>query len=365
MPETFIAQLSDTLTKKRSELKTNLHNSGKRIDAEFRAAVLDHWHSPLPPRANGQKRPAYAIDGSRRRANLTNGSTVFVAQALIMGEDINEPVTDVEILPGTVRAETMDRFADLMLRELEIHLAREYVEKIPEGSILYLDGAIYGMLPQLYPLRSEGIPEDRDYATMLLEDYRTLFDVCESRHIVLVAVSKTNRQALFSKKLQLQMGRSEIMEISDSALFDELTERKIGYSTPLLLGKYSFEQGKSNVVLEGANVQDEPAILSFFVRLDDMDDALRVDVPSVCVGRKERIGDLEWDLVIPPDCIIPIVQLLSSDYGGLQVYNALMYVTDMEVRLSKDKMYNIYLPMVSEVLGEELRIDRSERRFVE
>ncbi len=364
MPETFIGQLNDRLTKKRDELKNNLHQSGQRIDAEFRAAVLSHWHSPLPPRANGQKRKAFAIDGSRRRANLVNGSTVFVAQALIMGESMNEPVTDIEILPGTVRAETMDRFADLMLRSLEIGLAREYAEKIPEDSILYLDGAIYGMLPQLYPLRGDNIPEDRDYATILLNDYRELFSLCQARNILLVSISKTNRQALFSKILQIQMGRKKILEISDSALFDELTDRRIGYSTPLLLGRYSFEQGKSNVVIEELGVENEPAIISFFVRLDDMDDALKIEVPAACIGRKERIGDLDVDMIAADD-VVSVVKLLASDYGGLQVYNALLYVTDLEVRLSKDKMYNIYLPMVAEVLGEELRIDRSERRFVE
>lgn len=365
MPETFIGQLNDRLSRRRDELKNNLHQGGQRIDEEFRAAVLSHWHSPLPPGINGEKRKAYAIDGSRRRANLVNGSTVFVAQALIMGENMNEPVTDIEILPGTVRAETMDRFADLMLRSLEIHLAREHAEKIPEGSILYLDGAIYGMLPQLYPLRGENLPEDRDYATLLLKDYRRLFAVCEARNILLVAISKTNRQALFSKVLQeKELKRLEIMEISDCALFDDLTGRKIGYSTPLMLGRYSFERGKSNVVIEELGVEGEPAIISFFVRLDDMDDALRVDVPASCVGRQERIGDLDVDM-LESDAVVPVVQLLSSDYGGLQVYNALLYVTDLEVRLSKDKMYNIYLPMVAEVLGEELRIDRSERRFVE
>ena len=147
MPETFIGQLNERLTKKRDELKSSLHQGGERIDAQLKAAVLSHWHSPLPAGLNGSKRKAYAIDGSRRRANLSNGSTVFVAQALIMGEDINEPITDIEILPGTVRPETMDRFADLMLRRLEINLASEYASRIPEGSILYLDCAIYGMLP--------------------------------------------------------------------------------------------------------------------------------------------------------------------------------------------------------------------------
>lgn len=364
MPETFIGQLNDKLTRKRDELKTNLHQSGKRIDAEFRAAVLEHWHPLEPPRANLPKRPAYAIDGSSRRANLTNGSTVFVAQALIMGEEINEPVTDIEILPGTVRAQTMDRFADLMRQSLEIGLAREFAEKIPSGSILYLDGALYGTLPQLYPLRGEGIPENRDFSEYLLRDYRRLFELCETRNIQLISIAKTNRQALFSKILQRRMGRGTLDEISDSALFDELTERKCGYSTPVMLGTYSFGEGSSSVVLEQEGVKEEPAIVSFFVRLADLDDALRIDLPASCVGREERLGDLEVELM-QAAVVAPVVEMLQSDYGGVQVYNALAYVTDLEVRLTKQKMYEIYLPMVSEVLGEELRIDRSERRFVE
>ncbi len=364
MPETFIGQLNERLTKKRDELKTNLHQSGKSVDAELRAQVLKHWHVPAATKRDALKRPAYAIDGSRRRANLVNGSTVFVAQALIMGENINDPLTDIEILPGTVRAETMDRFADLMLRRLEINLASEYAAKIPEASILYLDGAIYGMLPQLYPLRAEGIPEDRDYATLLLEDYRNLFARCRARNITLLSIAKTNRQALFSKIVQRDLKRAEIMDITDSALLDELTERKVGYSQPLMLGRYSFEQGKSNAVLEDADVQDEPAIVSFFTRLADMDDLLRVDLPAYCIGRSERIGDVDAKF-LDAESVVPVIEILQNDYGGIQVYNALLYVTDLEVRLSKDKMYNVYLPMVAEVLGEELRIDRSERRFVD
>lgn len=364
MPETFIGQLNERLTKKRDELKINLHQSGKRIDDEFRAAVLEHWHSLQPTRAISNKRPAYAIDGSRRRANLSDASSVFVAQALIMGENIYEPLTDVEVLSGTVDAKTMDRFADLMLRRLEINLASEYAAKIPEGSILYLDGAIYGMLPQLYPLQGDGIPFDRDYGTMLLNDYRTLFHHCRTRDISVVAIAKTSRQSLFSEIIQQRMGRQKIEEITDNALFDQLTDRTVGFSTPLLLGTHSFDAGKSDRVLEGANVKNEPAIVNFLVRLEDIDDALRIDVPACCVGRPESIGDLTWDL-LAPDVILPIVELLQSDYGGLQVYNALMYATDLEVRLTKQKMYQIYLPMVSEVLGEELRIDRSERRFID
>ncbi len=365
---TFIDQLTNRLTNKREFLKDSFHVSQRKLDPELCAQVLQHWHAPLPPKTNGKKLPGYAVDGSSRRADLVNGSTVFVAQALLIGEGLNERVADIEILPGTVRASTLDRFADLMRQSLEIGLAKQFAAKIPEGSILYLDGALYGTLPQLYPLRAEGIPEDRDYATILLKDYHDLFESCELRSIKLISIAKTNRQALFSKILQKRLGLrdDELQEISDSALFDELTDRKMGYSTPIVLGTYSFSAGASTVLLQNADVKSEPAIVSFFVRLDDFDDALRIDMPASCIGRSERLGDLEFDLVEQaPETVLPVVELLRADYGGLQVYNALAYVSDVEVRLTKQKMYDIYLPMLADVLGEEIRIDRSERRFVE
>lgn len=363
---TFINHLTNRLADKRDFLRDSFHLSDRKLDPELKAQVAEHWHAPLPPKSNGKKLPGYAVDGSSRRADLVNGSTVFVAQALLIGEDLNERVADLEILPGTVRASTMDRFADLMRSSLEIGLAKQFAAKIPHGSILYLDGALYGTLPQLYPLKAEGIPEDRDYASILLRDYHDLFESCASRDIKLISIAKTNRQALFSKILQRRIGRSEeeLQEISDSALIDELTEHKMGYSTPLVLGKYSFSAGASTVLLQNAGVENEPAIVSFFVRLDDLDDALRIDVPGPCAGEGRRIGDLEYDM-IPAEKVLPIVELLRSDYGGIQVYNALGYVADVEVRLTKQKMYDIYLPMIAEVLGEDIRIDRSERRFVE
>jgi hypothetical protein len=362
----FINQLTNRLADKRENLKENFHLSERKLDADLRAQVVQHWHTPLPAKSNGKKLPGYAVDGSSRRADLVNGSTVFVAQALLIGEELNERVAEIEILPGTVRASTMDRFADLMRSSLEIGLAKQFAGKIPLGSILYLDGALYGTLPQLYPLRAEGVPEDRDYATTLLNDYHDLFESCERRDIKLVSIAKTNRQALFSKILQKRLGRPdlELQEISDSALFDELTDHRMGYSTPVVLGRYGFSAGDSRVLLQDGGLKDEPAIISFFVRLDDLDDALRIDVPGPCIGESRLIGDLDFDM-ISAESALPIVELLRSDYGGIQVYNALGYVADVEVRLTKQKMYDIYLPMIADVLGEEIRINRSERRFVE
>ena len=55
--------------------------------------------------------------------------------------------------------------------------------------------------------------------------------------------------------------------------------------------------------------------------------------------------------------------LLTADYGGLEVYNALLYSVDREVRLRQEMMDEVYLSLIQNTLGVEVRLDRSERRF--
>lgn len=369
----FIDHLTDRTRDKTKEARLlgALH-AERKLDPRLKEMMREHWH-PLPARDNGERLPGFAIDGSSRRADLVNGSTLFVAQSLIIGEGAKEGRADIEILPGTVEAKTLDRFADLMRQALEIELAAEFaVERVPPNSIIYLDGALYGTLPQLYPLEIKDVPDAPDYATNLRRDYGRLFESCESRGIVLISIAKTNRQALFSRVLQARLHPpdKEQGEISDSALIHELTDHAAGFSTPLLLGEYGFRDQSNKVVLTDQKVKDLPAIVSFFIRFAAYDDALRIDVPASCIGRNDRIGDHSlargagYELLGATD-VYDIIRVLMSDYGGVQVYNALAYVSDLEVRLTKQKMYDIYVPLVASVLGEELRIDRSQRRFVE
>jgi hypothetical protein len=356
----FIDQLSAQVVQKRDALRDRYHHGELRLNDQLRAIVQKHWHRPLPDRHATERRPAYAIDGSNRRANLSNGSTLFVAQGLLIGEGLNETIADVEILPGTVDSGKLERFADLMRHNLEIRLARDFASQIPAGSILYLDGALYGTLPQLFPL--EGVP--RDFAGDILANYRELFDQCRARHISLISIAKTNRQPLFSDILQRYERIEPVQEISDSAFFDEWTDREAGFVTPVLLGQRSFSSSAKTILLEDANLKTAPAIISFFIRFADFEEPLRIDLPAFCVGRQECLGDLDEQL-LERQAVEPIVHMLMDDYGGIAVYNALAYVVDREVRLSKQKMYDIYLPMVADILGEEIRLDRSEGRFVE
>jgi hypothetical protein len=356
----FIDQLSTQITLKRDSLRESYHHGELRASQALRELVRKHWHAPPPRVTSTRRRPAFAIDGSNRRADLANGATLFVAQGLLLGGEVMATSADVEILPGTVESSKLERFADLMRQHLEIGLACEYAGKIPAGSVIYLDGALYGTLPQLFPL--EGVP--RDYARDLRVHYRELFTQCQARNIFLISIAKTNRQPLFSDILQRHEGIEPPEPISDSALFNEWTDRKAGYATPILLGRRSFSEGGQAVLLEQEDLKTAPAIVSFFIRFADYEDPLRIDVPAFCIGRHERLGDLD-DEIIEEQAVRPIVELLMDDYGGLQVYNALAYVVDREVRLSKQKMYEIYVPLLCDLLGEEVRLDRSERRFID
>ncbi len=157
MPD-FISKLVSRVHEKRDDLAQTLGQDAHADEALMRELMLRHWH-PLPATSPPQtaQGPAFAVDGSVRRVNLANGAYLFTAQAMMIGEERIETDVDIAILRGTTPRGSVERFADLLLQRLEIGLARDFAWQIPEGSVIFLDGALYGQLPQLYPLSIEGI----------------------------------------------------------------------------------------------------------------------------------------------------------------------------------------------------------------
>jgi hypothetical protein len=141
------------------------------------------------------------------------------------------------------------------------------------------------------------------------------------------------------------------------------TEQAAGVSVPVLLGSRGFTGG-SRDLLEQPDLAASPAIVSFFTRLADFDDALRVDVPAHQAGHDAALVDLEAG-VLPDGCdgVREVLDLLRADYGGLEVYNALLYSVDREVRLRRDVVLEVYLPLIEDVTGVAVRRNRSDRRF--
>jgi hypothetical protein len=370
MPD-FISKLASRVQERQASLKQTLSDRADAHEDALRDLMGSHWH-PLPDGLDtaAPRGPAFAIDGSIRRLNLANGATLFAAQALLIGEGEAETDVDVEIIRGSVRSGSLERFADLFLQRLEIGLARDCAGWIPEGSVIFLDGALYGQLPQLYPLTIEGIDDPlvrqriERYPEEIIDAYLELFDACRNHGHFLVSVAKTSREGTHAKLWARADGRGTLpLEVPDSEMIYRWTGDRDGFSTPVILGRWGFTRGSRDLIDQGT-LTNVPAIVSLFVRLKDYDDAVRVDMPAFCLGDQRCLNDLDGD-VVPSDNpnLRTVLQILLDDYGGPDVYNALLYAVDREVRLERRTMNDVYLHLIQRELDLPIRLDRSERRF--
>jgi hypothetical protein len=383
----FIDQLSKRVEANRTQLEETLRNDAANYgENELRKVVNKYWLRQLPDKPGGKRHTAFAVDGSRAVRHLANGAFLFVAQALLVG-DVNgglreETDADVRILPGATPMPFVDRFAELMMHRLEARLAKERVDEMTPGSVMFMDGALYGQLPQLYTYAIDEAnaddPEVKVKASLnqivdeTLRSYLGLFQACQEKQIWLISIAKTSRdtthtQVWWRDEFKNKMPRK--IEVSVTEALYRWTDQSAGCSTPILLGRRAFSSQPEELVL--THVKNAPAILSFFVRLADYDDALRIDLPASCIGRTEKIGDINLDeeilLKSPQDIesVNRIIELLLADFGGEDVYNALLYSVDREVRLRQEVMDEVYLSLIQNSLGQdvEVRLDRSERRF--
>lgn len=384
----FVEKFSRRVEDKTLWLSLTLRREADVGERELQRLVEDNWNplpSPKRPPLNGngslnghappssgygpdvERLPAFAVDGSVRRANLVNGAYLLVAQALCLGADgFEDSDVELEILRGTADRSTVERFADLLLKQLEIRMATQCLPVMPYGGVLFLDGALHGQLPQLYPLRLEldvDAPEDLyDFPELILGNYLYLFNQTRERKIRVVAVAKTSREATHCKLWQAEVGMDVPTTVPDSEMIHRWTGGMPGYSTPVILGRRGFTGG-SEALLDDPRVADAPAFVSFFVRLAEGDDAMRIDIPAYCVECDDRLADLDAQVLDPRYDIAPIIRLLQADYGGFEVYNALLYGVDREVRLNRTMMSEVYLRLIAELTGCEVRLDRSDRRF--
>lgn len=367
----FIDRLNEQLSQahKQAELRNTLTEQAMPHEQALRELMRRHWH-PLPKLQRTDRRPAFAVDGSRAVRHLANGAYLFVAQALMMGEGLEETDVDVRILPGSTDSAVVERFAGLMMHQLEVRLAAQFAKQMPPGSVVFLDGALYGQLSSLYsiemPNNGDALPNYVvDLPQAIIHLYTDLFQGCRARELVLISIAKTSHERAHGETWWRAAYADKPMprEISDSEMIYRWTEKSAGCSTPILFGKKAVFRGGGRELPDSLN--NVPAIVSFFVRMEEFDDALRIDVPAACLNLPETVIDVLEPRLIELMQIKPVLEWLAADYGGLEVYNALLYSVDREVRLRQDVMDEVYLSMIQNALGNdvEIRLDRSERRF--
>lgn len=367
MPD-FVADLAQELAGRGDSLRRALGQPLERDDQDLARLVRTHW-APLPTAT--PLGPACAVDGSLGQLDLDNGGYFIVAQALAMGSDgLERSRVAVELLPPTVARATAARLADLLQRGLELSLAEAVLREgaLPPGGLLHLDGALYGLLPQLYPLRLDADVDLPDHPRRVLDAYLGLLSTARAADVGIVAVAKTSREATHAKLWREAAGLEERLDIpaswSDAALISRWAAEGAGFSQPVVLGRRGFVGG-SLEILQQPEVADSPAIVSCFVRLAPLDDLLRVDLPAHQAGDPRRLGELDAEILSGgAAAVAPVLGQLAADWGGTDVYNALLYAVDRAVRLRRQTLAEVYLPLLAEELALPLRPDRSSRRFL-
>jgi hypothetical protein len=382
----FIDIYVEELDKKRVIL---MELFGKRepsfLEKTLRELLESHWH-PLPHPEKVFERE-FAVDSSSASRSINNGLELVIVRALMIGggkpeakKMIFEPMRSVQD-PYTIR--DLER----TLRDLvEIEIILDNWDDI-DGSIILIDGNLYGRYTHLnkqYDLKNwEYLP------LRLFDSMQRIFKICSEKKVTLVGVSKFSRTRVFCNALLSQEApQSQDPEFLDVELLYKAKTEETGYTTPLLLGTYAFREEVESMsrsperyfnryfnkvpkerrewaidVIRG--IPEAPATVMFHIIPEAGEQPLRVDIPANCLGLKHRMGDMDISpfTFLDSDLVKDIVRQLLSDRGGRDVYNALLYVVDKEVKLSPDVVDNVYRSILGREVGVPIEYDRSSRRF--
>lgn len=422
-----MASFIDLMARRIDEQRhTFLSNLSRKAEGEeellLATGMQKHWHAFEPGMMERPQRTFLvgAVDGSRATRALNSGADWLITQALLIGPGgYRSSAVDTHLIRGETERPAIDRLASLLMRSLELQLAREFVES-GKGNLLLLDGSLYADLP--YLLYNLAIGGYEDQPLKVLEQYLDLFELCQQRDILLLGVSKSARSTVFGRTLLDTYGDSPLPQTNvrkpagadvqeeteaqggdasnhamprrrdqgtngfptDGELLHRWTEGP-GLSDAVLLGSSSFIElsmragekldllarqpppdpqqppGKQSVQ---TRLLKAPAIGTFYVRLAPGDDVLRIDALANTFGRNDlRLLGFK-QMLVPYTTALPLVQHLLDEYGGMSVYNAALYVVDQEVRLRAEMVDHVYLSVLRSQLGVPIRYDRSTRRFL-
>lgn len=373
------------LERRRNEFQPLISPSITPSDIEIKLGdqLAHHWHRCPPSQVKYARE--FSVDSSSASRTLANGIDLFIIRALMIGSDEKEfKQLKVEMLKGIRDPTTASTFERVLRDLIEIEIVVDNCDNL-DDSLVMIDGNLYGrfthMLKQIYLKGWEALP------LRLLESMQNLFDLCNEKNITLIGVSKFSKTRVLCSAMLSELG----VPVTDPDILDvEMLYRwkhgEIGYTTPLLLGEYAFvdevramhDQPENyrkrffgNIPRDqyewGTEVISKvplaPAIIMFHLIPSKYEQPLRIDIPASCLGINSKIVDVSPFKFLKPDMVEPIVQQLLADWGGTDVYNALLYVVDKEVRMERVIMDKVYRSVLGREFDVPITYDRSTRRF--
>jgi len=382
----FIGEFVEQLNSKQNEYRKllNLDEEETELRLTLKELLERYWHTlPTPKKTFINE---YAVDSSSATRSLNNGVDFFIIRALMLGSK-NESWKKLyfEMVKGIRDYNVSSDFERLLRDLIEIEIVIENISKVPDESIILIDGNLYGRFTHL--LKELKLRGWRHLPLKLIDKLQTLFRLCESRKIMLAGVSKFSKTRVFTTAmLKKKDPKVQDPDYLDTELLFWWKKDETGYTTPLLLGEYAIEKEVRLMNRKAENYRERffghiepdkrdwatkvikeipysPAIVMFHIIPSLESQPLRVDIPACCLGINKKIMDVEPFAFIDDTTVNRVVEQLVIDFGGRDVYNALLYIVDKEVRLGAKSVDQIYRSVLSRELGTPIEYDRSSRRF--
>jgi len=379
----FVAEFVEEVERKKRGLLELLSDGEGTARLEAIVGRLEqHWHRlPAPEQSYHQE---FSVDSSSASRTLSTGHEFFIIQALMLGsQGTRTPKVWFEMVKGIPDAAVSHGFERILRDLMEVEIVRESLPHIPQGSLVLIDGNLYGRYT--HPMKQLDLPGWRHLPLQLMESMQRLFQGCRERGVTLVGVSKFSKTRALTAALQAELGETREPEYLDVELLARVKEGETGYTTPLLLGSYALQRnpdaledpekyldtffrelppskrGWALEVLKGVPTTPAIAMIHFIPRAHAQ--PLRVDIPANGLGVEKTLWDVRPFEFLAPSLVGPLLGQLVSDFGGRDVYNALLYVVDREVRLGGSQVDGVYKSLLSSQLGRPIEYDRSTRRF--
>ena len=382
----FIGEFVQEIDQKKPSFQRlfGLDDKRSKIESILKEELEHNWNSlPEPMNVFTEE---YSIDSSSASRTLSNGVDFFIIRALMLGTgNYIKPKLRFEMVKGIRDYNVITGFERILRDLIEIEIVLDNIDDLPENSIVLIDGNLYGRFTHL--LQELHLGGWYHLPLELLAAMQKLFDECEKRGIMLVGVSKFSKTRVLTTAL-LRPSNPSMSEpdFLDVELLYRWKHGETGYTTPLMLGDYAIAkqitQLEDNPEKYRARyfnristdrrdwatqvIQDipySPAIVMFHMIPKKDAQPLRIDIPACSLGLRKKITDVRPFEFIEPEMVSDVVKQITSDFGGRDVYNALLYIVDREVRLGVKTVDTVYKSVLGKELGFPIEYDRSTRRF--
>jgi NurA domain len=382
----FIGEFVQEIDQKRPSLQQlfGLDDKRSKIESILKEELEHNWHSlPEPKNIFTEE---YSIDSSSASRTLSNGVDFFIIRALMLGTgNYNKPKLRFEMVKGIRDYNVITGFERILRDLIEIEIVLDNIDDLPENSIVLIDGNLYGRFTHL--LQELHLGGWYHLPLELLAAMQRLFDECEKRGIMLVGVSKFSKtRVLTTALLRPSYPSMSDPDFLDVGLLYNLKHGETGYTTPLMLGDYAIAKQITQLEDNPEKYRDRyfsrisqdrrdwatqvisdipysPAIVMFHMIPKKDAQPLRIDIPACSLGIRKKITDVRPFEFIEPSKVSDVVKQITSDFGGRDVYNALLYIVDREVRLGVKTVDTVYKSVLGKELGFPIEYDRSTRRF--